>query len=164
MILCHIIHSVSQNDPKIPSGYVYHKNWRGFFSWKKILKKNILESWPRFLSESDENSNECGCCMTTMRNPIRRTLLIRCIQKQATHYSKTTTKRGWNESFAEKIVNLRNTTKTVLHAICWSSKVSHLKRATRYSLLYTNNDETTFSRKKTYFAKHDEKRSTHYSS
>ncbi len=40
----------------------------------------------------------------------------------------------------------------------------HLKPATHYSSLFTNNDKTTFLWKKLSFAKRDEKRATHYSS
>ncbi len=52
-------------------------------------------------------------------------VLSNVILKWATHYSRTTTKHGWNKSFAEKIVSAWNM-KTVLHTIRWSSKVSHL--------------------------------------
>ncbi len=40
----------------------------------------------------------------------------------------------------------------------------HMKSATHYSLLFADSEATTFSWKKFCSAKHDEKRSTHYSS
>ncbi len=46
--------------------------------------------------------------------------------KRATHYSRTITKHGQNESFAEKIATSQNMMKTMLHTIRWSSKISRL--------------------------------------
>ncbi len=57
------------------------------------------------------------------------------ISKQATHYSRTTTKPGWNKSFAEKIVSSRNTTKTMLHIICQSSRVLRLSLPRKWNKL-----------------------------
>ncbi len=56
--------------------------------------------------------------------------------KRATHYSRTTAKPGWNESSAKNIVSSCNSTKTMLHNICWLSKVL---RQSRTSLVRAKN-------------------------
>ncbi len=87
--------------------------------------------WPERSGLSIENVEDSrkqidnpflGCNCVHRNHSVRRCALI----SGAIHYSWSTTKPGWNESFAEKIVSSRNTTKTMLHTIRWSSKVSRL--------------------------------------
>ncbi len=71
-------------------------------------------------------------CTITSKRVISSIYIQPWSLKRATRYSQTTTKPGQNESFAEKIVSLRNMTKTMLHTIRWSSKVLRLKPDTHF--------------------------------
>ncbi len=64
--------------------------------------------------------------------------------KRATYYSRTTAKPGQNERFAEKIVSLRNSTKTMLHTIHQLFKVKHLQFVQKILLSSPFRDEYNF--------------------